>query len=70
MVYGPSIRRLVDFAAPEQALGSSPLGQSGVPFDAHYADQAAAYLRGDYRPLHLDESAIDAEARGVLWLRP
>ncbi|MNF36500.1 Acyl-homoserine lactone acylase QuiP precursor [compost metagenome] len=70
VVYGPSIRRLVDFAAPQQALGSSPLGQSGVPFDAHYADQAAAYLRGDYRPLHLDAATIDAEARGVLWLRP
>ncbi len=67
--YGPSVRRLIDFAAPQQALASSPLGQSGVPFDAHYADQAAAYLAGDYRPMLLDEAQIAAQAQGVLWLR-
>lgn len=70
VAYGPSIRRLIDFAAPHQALASNPLGQSGVPFDPHYADQSEAYLRGDYRPMLLDAAAIDAEARGVLWLRP
>lgn len=68
--YGPSVRRLIDFAAPQQALGSSPVGQSGVLFDGHYADQAAAYLDGAYRPLHLDEAGIAANARGMLWLRP
>lgn len=68
--YGPSIRRLVDFAAPQQALSSSPLGQSGVPFDAHYADQAEAYLAGDYHPMHLGDGELAAQAPGVLWLRP
>jgi penicillin amidase len=68
--YGPSIRRLVDFAAPQQALASSPLGQSGVPFDQHYADQAEAYLAGRYQPMQLDRADIDAAGRGVLWLRP
>ncbi|MCQ4348873.1 penicillin acylase family protein [Pseudomonas stutzeri] len=68
--YGPSIRRLVDFAAPQQGLASSPLGQSGVPFDPHYADQAQDYLAGAYRPMALDEAEIAAQARGVLWLRP
>lgn len=70
VLYGPSIRRLIDFAAPQQGLASNPLGQSGVPFDEHYADQAEAYLAGGYRPMLLDEAAIDAETRGVLWLRP
>ena len=68
--YGPSVRRLIDFAAPQQALASSPLGQSGVPFDGHYADQAEAYLAGVYRPMALDEAQIAAQAHGVLWLRP
>ena len=70
VAYGPSIRRLIDFAAPQQALASNPVGQSGVPFDPHYADQSEAYLRGDYRPMLLDAAAIDADAHGVLWLRP
>ncbi|MFC5715875.1 penicillin acylase family protein [Pseudomonas sp. GCM10022188] len=68
--YGPSVRRLIDFAAPQRALASSPLGQSGVPFDGHYADQAEAYLAGAYRPMALDEAEIAAQTRGVLWLRP
>lgn len=68
--YGPSIRRLVDFAAPQQGLASAPLGQSGVPFDDHYADQAQDYLAGAYRPMALDAEEIAAQTRGVLWLRP
>lgn len=68
--YGPSIRRLIDFAAPQQALASTPLGQSGIPFDRHYADQAVAYLQGGYRHMLLDAAEIAADTRGVLRLRP
>ncbi|MBY5991278.1 penicillin acylase family protein [Ferrimonas balearica] len=47
--FGPSTRRLVDLAQPEQGHVIAPLGQSGVPFSPHFADQAEAYGAGDYR---------------------
>jgi len=49
VTYGPSTRRLIDFADAGQALTSNPVGQSGVPFDKHYSDQAAGYIEGQYQ---------------------
>lgn len=49
VTYGPSTRRLVDFADAGQALTSNPVGQSGVPFDRHFADQAEGYVQGQYQ---------------------
>ncbi|WDY58263.1 penicillin acylase family protein [Pseudomonas sp. PSKL.D1] len=48
VTYGPSTRRIIDFADPAQALTVNPVGQSGVPFDEHFADQAEAYIQGRY----------------------
>ncbi len=47
--YGPSTRRLIDFADAGQALTANPVGQSGVPFDKHYSDQAEGYVQGQYQ---------------------
>ncbi|WP_350298457.1 penicillin acylase family protein [Pseudomonas putida] len=49
VTYGPSTRRLIDFADAGQALTINPVGQSGVPFDRHYADQAEGYVQGQYQ---------------------
>ncbi|MFK0313043.1 penicillin acylase family protein [Pseudomonas sp. NPDC090233] len=49
VTYGPSTRRLIDFADVGQALTSNPVGQSGVPFDKHYSDQAEGYIEGRYQ---------------------
>ncbi|CAH0649093.1 MULTISPECIES: penicillin acylase family protein [Pseudomonas] len=49
VTYGPSTRRLIDFADAGQALTSNPVGQSGVTFDRHYADQAEGYVQGQYQ---------------------
>ncbi|MBO9550498.1 penicillin acylase family protein [Pseudomonas sp.] len=49
VTYGPSTRRLIDFADAGQALTSNPVGQSGVPFDRHFADQAEGYVEGKYQ---------------------
>lgn len=68
--YGPSTRRLIDFAAPEKALGINPVGQSGVRFDTHYKDQAKAYIAGDYVPQHLSEADVTANTRSTLTLTP
>jgi penicillin amidase len=68
--YGPSTRRVVDFADATQATGINPVGQSGVPFDTHYQDQAAAYVAGGYMPQHLSEQAVVANTRSTLMLKP
>ncbi|WP_070092039.1 MULTISPECIES: penicillin acylase family protein [Pseudomonas putida group] len=47
--YGPSTRRLIDFADPAAALTINPVGQSGVLFDRHYGDQAEDYINGRYQ---------------------
>lgn len=68
--YGPSTRRIIDFAAPEQALGINPLGQSGVRFDRHYADQAKAYMQGQYFQQHLSVKDIHQNRQSTLRLLP
>jgi penicillin amidase len=70
VTYGPSTRRLIDLADANSALGINPVGQSGVAFDTHYKDQAERYIRGEYVPMHLDASAITANSRSQLILRP
>jgi penicillin amidase len=68
--FGPSTRRLIDFADATQALGINPVGQSGVLFDAHYSDQAATFIRGGYLPMHLGAADVAANVRSTLSLQP
>jgi penicillin amidase len=68
--YGPSTRRLIDFADPAHSLGINPVGQSGVVFDKHYADQAATYIHGGYVEQHFSEADVAAHTEGVLRLVP
>jgi len=70
VLYGPSTRRLVDFADPQHALGINPVGQSGVLFDRHYSDQAEPYALGVYVPEHFSEDDVKANSQSVLTLTP
>ncbi|WP_431049598.1 penicillin acylase family protein [Roseateles sp. L2-2] len=70
VVYGPSTRRLIDFARPQEALGVNPVGQSGVWPDAHYGDQAELLAKGQYRREWLNEADVQAHSRGTLILKP
>ena len=70
VAYGPSTRRLIDLANADTALGINPVGQSGVPFDAHYSDQAEAFIAGRYMPQHLSEADVAANTRSTLRLLP
>lgn len=70
VAYGPSTRRLIDLANADTALGINPVGQSGVPFDAHYSDQAEAFIAGQYQPQHLSEADVAAHSHGRLLLTP
>lgn len=68
--YGPSTRRIIDFASPEKSLGINPLGQSGVRFDSHYADQAEVYIQGRYFQQHLTDKDIQQYTKSTLRLLP
>jgi len=70
VTYGPSTRRLVDFADPTHALGINPVGQSGVLFDAHYKDQAEDYVEGRYHAEHFAPDEVAANSHGLLRLVP
>ncbi|WP_296260223.1 MULTISPECIES: penicillin acylase family protein [unclassified Pseudomonas] len=70
VTYGPSTRRLIDFADPAHALGINPVGQSGVLFDKHYADQAKAYINGQYMPERFSEGDVAGSSKEMLKLVP
>ncbi|MDT4810410.1 Acyl-homoserine lactone acylase QuiP [compost metagenome] len=70
VIYGPSTRRLIDLADGAHGLGINPVGQSGVPFDRHYADQAEAYIKGEYLPMHFSEEDVKANSKETLVLKP
>ncbi len=70
VTYGPSTRRVIDFADAGLARGINPVGQSGVVFDSHYSDQAAAYMVGGYMQQYLNEADVAANTRSTLTLKP
>ena len=70
VTYGPSTRRLIDFADPAHSLTINPVGQSGVLFDSHYDDQAEAYVDGMYFQAHLSDEEVTANTRSTLKLVP
>jgi penicillin amidase len=70
VVYGPSTRRIIDFADAGKALGINPVGQSGVWLDEHYKDQAQDFIAGRYQPMHLNPADVKAATRSTLVLQP
>ncbi|WP_085716315.1 penicillin acylase family protein [Pseudomonas sp. B28(2017)] len=70
VTYGPSTRRLIDFAEPAHSLTVNPVGQSGVLLDRHYDDQAEAYIEGVYFQAHLNDEEVTANTRSTLKLLP
>ena len=70
VTYGPSTRRVIDFADTGNAWGINPVGQSGVLFDAHYSDQARTYMAGGYVRQWLKEEDVAAHTRSTLTLTP
>ena len=69
-VFGPSTRRLIDFANPAAAMGMNALGQSGALLDAHRNDQALFMINGLYMPLHLDAADVQEHTQSTLKLVP
>ncbi|MBK7000258.1 MAG: penicillin acylase family protein [Rhodoferax sp.] len=67
---GPSTRKVIDFADASKAVGINPVGQSGVLFDPHYADQAERFAQGVYVPQHLGAADVQSHTVSTLTLRP
>jgi penicillin amidase len=68
--YGPSTRRVIDFGSPGKSVGINPVGQSGVPFDTFYADQAERFAQGIYVRQRLYPADIAAHTSSTLTLVP
>jgi penicillin amidase len=70
VTYGPSTRRLIDFADPAHSLTINPVGQSGVLLDRHADDQSEAYIEGIYFQAYLNDEEVTANTRSTLKLLP
>ncbi|TDB62277.1 penicillin acylase family protein [Arundinibacter roseus] len=70
VVYGPALRRIVDFGNWEQARSVLPTGQSGYFFSKHYADQAELFVEGGSRPERMNRADVEKVMQGKLVLNP
>jgi penicillin G amidase len=69
--FGASQRHVVDMGDPDHGGGFIvPTGQSGIPFSAHYADQARLWRDGVLWPIPLDRERARARIVHQTRLRP
>jgi len=68
--FGPSMRRIIDFADIENSLSVNPTGQSGNFMSRHYDDQAQMFNRGEFRKQMMNRKEIEAACKGKLILSP
>lgn len=66
VMFGPALRRCIDFSKPYDATNVLPSGQSGNPMSSHYGDQADAYVNGTFRKDLMDEQEIKNSCKDVL----
>ncbi len=64
------LRIVADAADPDRSMAVQPGGQSGHPFDRHYADQIDAWRGGQLHPMHWSRQRAQAAARTTLRLEP
>jgi penicillin amidase len=50
VLYGPALRRIIDFGNASKAMSVNPTGQSGFFMNKHYDDQAKMFAEGGKRP--------------------
>lgn len=67
--FGPSTRRVIDFADVEQSESILPTGQSGVVSSRHYDDQAAMFMNGEFRKMVINKKELTENGR-LLVLNP
>ncbi|HSU04789.1 MAG TPA: penicillin acylase family protein [Acetobacteraceae bacterium] len=67
---GAEYRIVVDFTAPESFQAVQNIGNSGVPGSAHYRDQFAPWLRGEYHVVHLHRDRVQAVCEETTNIQP
>lgn len=67
---GPPFRLIADVGDWRNSVKLLTPGQSGQPGSKHYADQAEAWLTGDYQALLFARADIEREAESILRLTP
>jgi len=70
VMVGPPYRYLADLSDLGQSRAQLLPGQSGQIGSPHYADNIAAWMRGDYHPMLLDRAAVDGNAAARFTLAP
>lgn len=68
--FGPSMRRVIDYADYKHTLSILPTGQSGYFMADHYSDQAEMYNSGIFRQQLMERKEIESQAGGFLLLKP
>jgi len=67
---GPSMRQVVDLAAPQSSFLVITSGESGQPLHEHYDDQTSLWLNGGYLQVTTDWGVIERSRWNRLTLRP
>lgn len=70
IIYGPAMRRIVDFSDVEKSLSILPSGQSGYFLSPHYDDQTEKYLNNGFRFQLMNKGMIKSQAREPLIMKP
>jgi penicillin amidase len=66
----PSYRQIVDLGDLTRSLSMHTTGQSGHPFHRHYDDMIDPWRNIDYHPMLWARADMEADAEGILVLRP
>jgi penicillin amidase len=66
----PSYRQIVDLDDWTQSISMHTTGQSGHPYHRHYDDMIDPWRNIEYHPMLWEREDVEADAEGVLSLRP
>lgn len=70
VIYGPSMRRIIDYSDFERSLSILPSGQSGYFLSPHYSDQTEKFLNNGFRYQHMNKQEILRESNSPLVIKP
>lgn len=70
IVYGPALRRIVDFGNPDGGTSINPSGQSGYFMSKHYDDQAQMFANSETRKELMNKAEIEKVKIGRMVLKP
>ncbi len=66
----PSYRQIIDLQDLTRSVSMHTTGQSGHPYHAHYDDMIDPWRNIEYHSFLWDRAGVEADAEGVLVLRP